>query len=456
MKYSVLIVDDEKLQRNSLAGFLSKKGYQSFTAADVDEALSIVSEKTIEIVFTDFKMGEKSGYDLLREVKKINPEISVIIMTAFGTIPDAVAAMKAGAFDYMTKPIDLDEVEILLERALELKHLTRENQELRAQLRQKHKLANIITNSGLMAETLSLAARAATSKTSVLIQGESGTGKELIAKAIHQLSDRSEFPMTTINCAAISEHLLESELFGHEKGSFTGAVRQKAGRVEEAEGGTLFLDEVGDIPMAIQVKLLRFLQFGEFQRVGDNTVRKVDVRLISATNRDLIQMIQDKSFREDFFYRLNVIHISVPPLHKRKEDIPLLIDFFIQRFSEQNDKPISGMSADAQDVLMKYNYPGNVRELENIMERAVVLARDDQIIKSDLPLTISTTQQEQDHKKAPIDFYSGNFREQVEAFEKDLIKRALEGQNYNQSKAAINLGLSERNLRYKMQKYAMK
>ena len=456
MRYSVLIVDDEKLQRTSLAGFLDKKGYQTFTAADVDEAISIVSEKTIEIVFTDFKMGEKTGYDLLREVKQINPEITVIIMTAFGTIPDAVAAMKAGAFDYLTKPIDLDEVEILMERALELKHLSRENQELREQLRQKHKMGSIITNSGLMAETLSLAARAANSKTSVLIQGESGTGKELIARAIHQTSDRSEYPMTTINCAAISEHLLESELFGHERGSFTGAVRQKAGRVEEAEGGTLFLDEVGDIPMSIQVKLLRFLQFGEFQRVGDNAVRRVDVRLISATNRDLTEMIQNNQFREDFFYRLNVIHISVPPLRNRKEDIPLLIDFFIKRFSEQNNKPISGISADAQDILMKYSYPGNVRELENIIERAVVLARGEQILKSDLPLTISTVQFEQKTDAAPLDYYSGDFRKQVESFEKDLIKRALKEQNYNQSKAAITLGLSERNLRYKMQKYEMK
>lgn len=456
MKYSVLVVDDEKLQRTSLAGFLDKKGYQTFTAANVDEAISIVADKTIEIVFSDFKMGEKSGYDLLREIKQINPEISVIIMTAFGTIPDAVAAMKAGAFDYMTKPIDLDEVEILLERALELKHLTRENQELREQLRQKHKMGNIITNSGLMAETLSLAARAANSKTSVLIHGESGTGKELIARAIHHTSNRSESSMITINCAAISEHLLESELFGHEKGSFTGAVRQKAGRVEEANGGTLFLDEVGDVPMSIQVKLLRFLQFGEFQRVGDNTLRKVDVRLISATNRDLVQMIKEKLFREDFFYRLNVIPIAVPPLRKRKEDIPLLIDFFIKRFSEQNAKPITGLSSEAQDMLMKYAYPGNVRELENMMERAVVLSRDEQILKSDLPITLTVGQNEQDVEKAPLDFYSGDFRMQVEAFEQDLIRRALEEQSFNQSKAARKLGLSERNLRYKMQKYAMK
>jgi len=455
-KYSILIVDDEKLQRENLAEYLTKLGYHTYTAADVDSAVAIVTNNTIEIVFTDFKMGTKSGYDLLTEVKLLNPEIAVIIMTAFGTIQDAVAAMKAGAFDYLTKPIDLDEVEILVSRALELRHLERENFELRERLRDKHKLSNIITNSSRMAETLSLAARAANSKTSVLIQGESGTGKELIARAIHQTSPRAEEPLITINCAAISENLLESELFGHEKGSFTGAIRQKIGRVEEAEGGTLFLDEVGDIPQPIQVKLLRFIQFGEFQRVGDNQVRKVNVRLISATNRDLPAMIRENIFREDFYYRLNVINISIPPLKSRKEDIPLLIEHFIQKYSEQNEKSISRLSNNALDILMKHDYPGNVRELENIIERAVVLARESIITKEDLPITPFSVNSESDNEVTPLDYYKGDMRARVEAFECDLIRQALQDANSNQSKAAIALGLSERNLRYKLQKYGMK
>lgn len=455
-KYSILIVDDEKLQRESLAGFLKKSGYQTYTASHVDQAVSIVSEKRIEIIFTDFMMGKKSGFDLLREVRQLNPEIKVIMMTAFGTIQDAVAAMKAGAFDYLTKPIDLDEVELLIQRALELRHLTRENKELRERLREKHKLSNIITNSSLMAETLSLAARAADSRASVLIQGESGTGKELIARAIHQTSPRAEKPMVTINCAAIPENLLESELFGHEKGAFTGAVQQKSGRVEEADGGTLFLDEAGDIPPSVQVKLLRFLQFGEFQRVGGNTIRKVDVRFISATNRDLPAMIKENTFREDFYYRLNVINIPVPPLRRRKEDIPLLIDFFIQKYAGENQKAVRRLTSNALDVLMKYDFPGNVRELENIIERSVVLSREELITKADLPLTISSAANGVSDGQAPIDFYTGNLNQRVASFERDLIERALRENNFNQSRAAEALGLSERNLRYKLQKYGMK
>ncbi len=455
-KYAILIVDDEKLQRESLAGFLKKSGYQTYTAAGVDQAISIVSEKQIEIIFSDFMMGEKSGFDLLNEIRQLNPEISVIIMTAFGTIQDAVAAMKAGAFDYLTKPIDLDEVEILIQRALELRHLTRENKELRERLRDKHKLSGIITSSSVMAETLSLAARAANSRASVLIQGESGTGKELIARAIHQTSPRADKPMVTINCAAIPENLLESELFGHEKGSFTGAVQQKSGRVEEADGGTLFLDEAGDIPLSVQVKLLRFLQFGEFQRVGGNTVHKVDVRLISATNRDLPTMIKENTFREDFYYRLNVINITVPPLRQRKEDIPLLIDFFIQKYARENQKAVNRLTSGALDVLMKYDFPGNVRELENIIERSVVLSREELIARTDLPLTISSAINGRGAGQIPIDYYSGSLNDRVAAFERDLIERALKEHNFNQSRAAEALGLSERNLRYKLQKYGMK
>jgi len=453
---TILIVDDEKIQRESLEGFLKKKGYQTFSASGAEQAMELALRHVIDLVFTDFKMGAKNGLELLLELKQLNPEITVILMTAFGKIEDAVKAMKAGAFDYLTKPIDLDEVEMLIRRATELKNLTRENIQLRERLREKHRFSNIITNSSLMEETLSLAARAANSKASVLILGESGTGKELIARAIHYASPRSQKPLVTVNCAAIAESLLESELFGHEKGSFTGAVQQKAGLVEQADGGTLFLDEVGDVPLPVQVKLLRFLQFGEFQHIGETKARKVDVRLITATNRPIEKLIAENRFREDFYYRLNVINIHIPPLRQRKEDIPLLIDFFIKKFAGENNKKITKISGEALDALMKYDYPGNIRELENLIERMVVLARDEMITSADLPIPFSANDHSSGSSGSPLGFYSGSFKQRTEAFERDLIEHALKENHYNQSKAARALQMNERNLRYKMIKYGLK
>ncbi len=453
--YTILVTDDEKIQRESLAGFLRKKGYTVLTAHNFDEAYRQVQEHPVDVVLTDVKMGDKSGYDLLKAVRELNPEITVIIMTAYGNVEEAVAAMKDGAYDYLTKPIDLDEVELLVHRALQLKLLKSENETLRRKLEERHRFTNIVTASPLMEEVLNIAARSANSRTSVLIEGESGTGKELIVRAIHYASPRKDKPLVVVNCAAISENLIESELFGHEKGAFTGALQTRLGRLEEADGGTLFLDEVGDVPLSVQVKLLRFLQFGEFQRVGSNETRKVDVRLIAATNRNLREMIKEGTFREDFYYRLNVINIYVPPLRKRKEDIPLLIDHFIKKFAEENGKPIQGISREAMDLLMKYDYPGNVRELENMIERAVVLARGEIIEKEDLPIQFHI-KNGSNETLPPLDYYPGNFREKVEAFEKDLIVQALKEADYNQSKAARALGLSERNLRYKMNKYGLK
>ncbi len=453
--FTILVTDDEKIQRESLAGFLKKKGYHVLTASDFDTAYRLVKENTIDVLLTDVKMGEKSGYELLTAVKELNPEITVIIMTAYGNVQEAVAAMKNGAYDYLTKPLDLDEVELLIHRAVQFKLLKSENEQLRRTLAERHRFTNIITNSPLMEEVLNMAARSANSRTSVLIEGESGTGKELIARAIHFASPRKDKALVVVNCAAISEHLIESELFGHEKGAFTGAVQARRGRLEEADGGTLFLDEVGDVPLSVQVKLLRFLQFGEFQRVGSNQTRKVDVRLIAATNRNLREMISQNRFREDFYYRLNVINIHLPPLRKRKEDIPLLIDFFIKKFAEQNAKTIRGISREALDLLMKYDFPGNVRELENMIERAVVLTRSEIIEKDDLPIQFHLTNGRHT-EQAPLDYYQGDFRQKVEAFEKDLILAALKNSNFNQSQAARELGLSERNLRYKMGKYGLK
>jgi len=451
--FAILVVDDEKIQRESLAGFLKKRGYQVFKAGNYDQALEIIRQNAIDLVLTDVKMAGKSGYELLAAVKEINPEITVIIMTAYGNVEEAVSAMKQGAYDYLTKPLDLDEVELLITRAFQFKQLTRENAELRQKLSEKHRFTNIISASPLMEEALNMAARSANSRASVLIEGESGTGKELIARAIHFASPRKDKPLIVVNCAAISENLLESELFGHEKGAFTGAVQSRKGRLEEADGGTLFLDEVGDIPLTAQVKLLRFLQFGEFQRVGSNQTQKVDVRLIAATNRDLLNMIKNNQFREDFYYRLNVINIKIPPLRKRKEDIPLLIDHFIKKFAKENGRAIKGITREAMDILMKYDYPGNVRELENIIERAVVLSRSEIIETNDLPVQMQTISQQD--QKAPLRYYTGNFRQKIEAFEKDLILDALKKADYNQSQAARELGLSERNLRYKMAKYGI-
>ncbi len=452
--FSILVVDDEKIQRESLAGFLAKKGFQVFTADHFDSAIQTIKQNTIDLVLTDVKMPGKSGYELLNAIKQLNPEITVIIMTAYGNIAEAVNAMKNGAYDYLTKPLDLDEVELLINRAFQFKQLTAENAELRQKLSEKHRFTNIISASPLMEEVLNIAARSANSRASVLIEGESGTGKELIARAIHFASPRKNKPLVVVNCAAISENLIESELFGHEKGAFTGAVQSRAGRVEEADGGTLFLDEVGDIPLSVQVKLLRFLQFGEFQRVGSNELRKVDVRLISATNRDLLQMIKDNQFREDFYYRLNVINIKVPPLRQRKEDIPMLIDHFIKKYAAENGKTIKGISREALDILMKYDYPGNVRELENLIERAVVLSRSEIIEADDLPIQMQVVNPKE--QTPPLEYYSGDFRQKVEAFEKDLILDALKKADFNQSKAARQLGLSERNLRYKMAKYGLR
>lgn len=453
--FTILVTDDEKIQRDSLSGFLKKKGYHVLSAPDFDTAFRLVKENTVDVLLTDVKMGARSGYDLLKAVKELNPEITVIIMTAYGNVEEAVTAMKNGAYDYLTKPLDLDEVELLIHRAVQFKLLKSENEQLRQTLAERHRFNNIITNSPLMEEVLNIAARSANSKTSVLIEGESGTGKELIARAIHFASPRKNKPLIVVNCAAISENLIESELFGHEKGAFTGAIQARRGRVEEADSGTLFLDEVGDVPISVQVKLLRFLQFGEFQRVGSNEMHKVDVRLIAATNRNLREMIADNTFREDFYYRLNVINIYVPPLRKRKEDIPLLIDFFINKYAAENQKPIQGISREALDLLMKYDYPGNVRELENMIERAVVLARSEIIERDDLPIQFRI-KNESIADLPPLEFYQGNFRQKVEAFEKDLILTALKISNFNQSKAARDLGLSERNLRYKMGKYGLK
>jgi two-component system NtrC family response regulator len=448
---NILIIDDELNQREILAGFFKKKNYSVDISGSGIEGIEKIKNKIFDLVLTDLKMPDKDGLEVLEEVKKINPEISVIIMTAFGTVENAVKAMKSGAYDYITKPIDLDEIELLVKRALERNRLISENRELINQLKEKYSFDEIISVSGKMQNVLNTAIRVAQSKATVLIRGESGTGKELIAKAIHYSSNRKNKPLVIVNCSALSENLLESELFGHEKGAFTGAITQKRGRFEIADGGTIFLDEIGDITLSTQVKLLRILQEQKFERVGGTETIEVDVRIITATNKNLEKLMEEGKFREDLYYRLNVVTIEIHSLKERKEEIIPLIEHFIKKFSSENNKKIDGVSKEALDILMKHNYPGNVRELKNIIERAIVLSSDNIITTESLPINLKTPKSELE-----IESNAKTLTEKVEKLEKKLIIEALEKTGRNQTKAAELLGLTERNLRYKLKKYEMK
>ncbi|MBW1720135.1 MAG: sigma-54-dependent Fis family transcriptional regulator [Deltaproteobacteria bacterium] len=451
-KLSTLVVEDGQSQREILRDFLMDEGYDVVEAENGDKAIEAVKSGYFDLVLLDYKMPGKDGLTVLEEVKDINTEIDAIIMTAYGSVDTAVKAMKAGAADYITKPIELEELRILINRIAERQTLRRENEILREELRGKGITTDqIIFKSATMSEVVNLSGRVANSSATVLIQGESGTGKELLARLIHNLSPRSKRPMIVVNCAALSENLLESELFGHEKGAFTGASQRRIGRFEEADGGTLFLDEIGELSPAVQVKLLRFLQEREFQRVGGNRTIRSDVRIISATNRNLQGEVKDGTFREDLFYRLNVVTIAVPLLRERKEDLSLLIDHFFNRFAHENGKEIQGISSEARDLLLRYDYPGNVRELENIIERAVVIARVPVITSRDLPFSRGSIHPHMGEVKT-----WRSLKESVENLEYKMIQRALEETVNHQTKAANLLGISERMLRYKLKKYGLK
>ncbi len=451
-KLSILIVDDEKSQRELLRDFLRSEGHTVTEADNGEKAIKMVLGGHFDLILLDYKMPGMNGLEVLKEVKRINPEIDVVIITAYGTVETAVDALKAGAIDYITKPIvELDELIILVNRIAERRQLIQENRLLKDDL-SKHGITadKIIYQSRQMAELINLAGRVAPSKASVLIQGESGTGKELLARLIHQLSPRADKPIIIVNCVALHENLLESELFGHEKGAFTGASSRRIGRFEEADGGTIFLDEIGELSPTIQVKLLRFLQEREFQRLGSNVNLQVDVRFISATNRDLEIQVAEGTFRDDLFYRLKVVTMSLPPLRERKEDLPVLIDYFIDKFAKENGKSIKGFTAEARDLLLKYDYPGNVRELENILERAVVIAREQYITTNDLPFKSDFLLE--DSEKKPF----GALKDSLDELEKKLIIEAMEKTQNNQTRAADLLGISERMLRYKLKKYGLK
>jgi len=448
----LLVVDDEKNQRELLQGFLQKKGYSVQMAENGEQALKWMEGHACEVVLTDHKMPGMDGTELLKAIKKEYPDTWVVMMTAYGTVERAVEAMKLGAYDYLSKPIDLDELLLLLDRLENSILLTWENRQLRQELKEKFRFEGLITQSPKMEEVLSLVARVAPSQSTVLIRGESGTGKGLIAKIIHYQSGRANGPMVTVNCAAIPENLLESELFGHEKGAFTGALFQHLGKFEQAQGGTLFLDEIGDLSPALQAKLLRAIQEKTFERVGGNKTIQVDVRLISATHQDLESHIATGRFRQDLYFRLNVVSLLLPPLRERREDIPLLIDHFLKKFGRENKKEDLEISKEARELLLRHTYPGNVRELENLVERAVVLSRSSLITSRDLPFHLKEGAAEINDGSFPTGL---NLSEQVDALEKRLIGQALSEAEGVQTRAAEKLGISERVLRYKLKNYGL-
>ena len=452
-KAKILIAEDEKTQRDLLEGFLKKEGFSVETASNGRQAIEKIERDFFDIAFLDYKMPELDGLQTLHEIRKRFPDLPVVMMTAYGTVETAVASMKEGALDYLTKPIDLDELLLIIQKVLERSTLIRENRELKARLQERYTFQNIIYGSLKMEEVMGLIARVAPSQATVLIRGESGTGKELIANAIHYASARSEKPFVKVSCSAIPETLLESELFGHEKGAFTGAIQKRIGRFEEADGGTLFLDEIGELSPGTQVKLLRVLQEREFQRLGSNLNLRTDVRIITATHRNLEEAMRKGPFREDLYYRLNVISIHLPPLRERREDIPLLIDHFLKKYSEINQKKIQDLSKEARTLLSRHPYPGNVRELENLIERAVVLCRGEVITTQDLPFHL---QEGPSEKQWKVSGKTKTLPDSLEEIERDLIVKALHQHQGVQTRAAESLGISERVLRYKIKKYGIR
>ena len=445
----IVVVDDEPAQRELIGGFLTKQGHEVFAAGSGAEALAHARNRQVDLVLSDCRMPGMSGPDLLQKIKAVNPEIPLILMTAYGTVETAVQAMKDGAADYLTKPLDLEELLVRVGRVTEQARLKSEVRELQRQLVERHRLDGIIGESGRMQEVLALVTRVAPSDATVLIRGESGIGKELIARAIHFNSRRAAGPLVSLNCAALPEQLLESELFGHERGAFTGAVAQRKGRFEQADGGTIFLDEIGDLSPTLQVKLLRVLQEREFERVGGNKTLGMDVRVLAATHRDLEQAMRDGRFREDFYYRLNVVTIQIPPLRDRREDIPLLLDHFLHKFAEKNRRDVTGLTAAARDAFLKYDYPGNIRELENLVERAVLLCRGRVIDLEDLPAAVRPGERSTDQPE------SQRLPDILGHIERQTIRDALERCGGVQTQAAEALGISERVLRYKMKKYGL-
>ncbi len=447
-KGKLLVVDDEESHRIMLRAVLQEEGYDVTEAADGPEGIKAVEEGPFDVILLDIRLPTLGGIETLTEIRKISPFTPVLMMTAYASVKTAVEALRAGAFDYLTKPLDIEELKILVEKALEHYHLREENLSLRERLGDRFDFSKIIGKSRKMKELFELLSQVAPTDATVLILGESGTGKELVANAIHQNSPRSRGPFIKVACAALPETLLESELFGHERGAFTGAVARREGRFQAAHRGTIFLDEVGEMSPATQAKLLRVLQEKEFEPLGSTRTTKVDVRVIAATNKDLTAEVKEGRFREDLYYRLNVVPVLLPPLRERKEDIPALAVHFFTIYRDKNRKELKEISGKTLDLLVRYDWPGNIRELENCIERGVIMARGDIIAPADLPASILALSQEK--PDSGISFPSGI---SLEEMEKALILKTLEDTGGNRSRAAEILGINRRTLQLKLKEY---
>jgi len=453
----ILVVDDEKSLREVLSIMLKRAGYTVTEASDGDEAIGHVNKEIYDLVITDLRMPKADGMDVLKAVKSSSPDTVVLVITAFATSDSAVEAMKQGAYDYLTKPFQVDEVQLIIRNALEKRRLSTENMLLKREMASQSSFAKIVGQSEAMQKVFDVVKKVADARSNILICGESGTGKELVARAIHYNSARSAMPFVAVNCSAVPETLLESELFGHVKGSFTGAISNKAGLFEVANGGTIFLDEIGDTTPTIQVKLLRVIQEREFRRVGGNQDMKVDVRVIAATNRDLEKAVAEGTFREDLYYRLDVIPIRLPPLRLRTGDIPLLVTHFLEKFSQEGGKPAPTLSPEAFHVLLEHEWRGNVRELENLIERVVAFSSGVPVTDADVRgwLHRSVTPQQ---PGLPTDLPDDglDLEALINGIEKDLLMKALERSKWVKKKAARLLRLNTRSFRYRLEKYAIK
>ncbi len=439
----VLVVDDEEPFRRLLKKELSRKGFSVEVAPDGESALNLVKNDLFDVVLLDIVMPGMDGITVMKKIMKDPSAPAIIVLTGRATVETAVEAMKNGAYDYLTKPYKLDELLIIINRAYEYRRLQIRNQQLQQELMRKEYAEDFVFKSGVMKEILNMVKKIAPTDSTVLITGESGTGKEMIANLIYRYSNRKEFPFVALNCATLSENLMESELFGHEKGAFTNAFQTKYGIVEVADKGTLFLDEIGEMPLSLQAKLLRFLDSGEFRRVGGNKTLKADVRVLTATNRDLYELVKQSEFRQDLYYRLNVINIKIPPLRDRKEDIPELSRYFLRTHTQKLSKPIKGIDERVTELFMEYHWPGNVRELENVIERAVILTDTDFIKPEDLSLS---------HVRVDTKGPSNS----LEEIEKAHILKILEETKWNQSKASKLLGIDRKTLYLKLRKYEIK
>ena len=451
-KAKILVVDDEPSQRKMLQANLSLDGYEVYEADDGSTAISRVSEEFFDLILMDNRMSHMDGIEALKQIKKISPGIPVIIITAYASVETAVEALQSGAHDYLTKPLDIDELRIKVQQTLEFWRLKEENILQKRRIENLFDASRIVGRSPRMRQVLETVAMVAPTEASVLILGESGTGKELIANALHQGSNRSDRRFIKINCAALPETLLESELFGHERGAFTGAVGRKPGRFELADGGTIFLDEIGEMTFSTQAKLLRVLQEREFEPLGSTRSVKVDIRVISASNRDLKDEVKKGNFREDLFYRLNVVPINLPPLRERKEDIPLLIDHFLQIYNEKNNRRLKGFHPRALDAMMRYSWPGNIRELENVVERAVILTMDEYVSFSELPESISGESASSIATTSKAGIAPGMT---IRELEKELILVTLEHNDGNRTRSAGFLGITRRTLQNKLKEYGI-